>query len=58
VTNETNELELVAKQQRRLEERFLAGSNDVSPAFLEWLRPLVGKLPRMAHLSGYPFVPE
>jgi len=44
----------VAKNQRRLDERFLAGSNDVSRAFLDWLRPLAGKLPRMAQLSDYP----
>jgi 6-phosphofructokinase 1 len=54
VTYETNELERVAKEQRRLEERFLAGSNDVSRAFVDWLRPLVGKLPRMEQLSDFP----
>jgi 6-phosphofructokinase 1 len=57
VAYETNELERVAKEQRRLEERFLSGTNDVSPAFLEWLRPLVGKLPRVAQLSDFPFAP-
>jgi ATP-dependent phosphofructokinase / diphosphate-dependent phosphofructokinase len=50
----TNDLERVAKEQRRLEERFLEGPNDVSRAFVDWLRPLVGKLPRMAHLSDFP----
>jgi ATP-dependent phosphofructokinase / diphosphate-dependent phosphofructokinase len=54
VTYEVSELEHVAKNQRRLDERFLAGSNDVSRAFLDWLRPLAGKLPRMAQLSDYP----
>ncbi len=54
VSYETNELERVAKEQRRLDERFLAGSNDITPAFLDWLRPLVGKLPRMAQLSDFP----
>jgi 6-phosphofructokinase 1 len=57
VAYETNELQRVAKEQRRLEERFLSGTNDVSPAFLEWLRPLVGKLPRVAQLSDFPFAP-
>ena len=55
VSYEVSELERVAKVQRRLEERFLAGDNDVSREFLEWARPLVGKLPRMAHLSDHPF---
>jgi len=55
VSYETNELERVAKEQRRLEERFLAGSNGVSPAFIDWLRPLVGKLPRTQLLSDFPF---
>jgi 6-phosphofructokinase 1 len=49
----TNPLDKVAKEQRRLEERFLAGTNDVTPAFVDWLKPLVGKLPRMAHLSDF-----
>ena len=55
VTYETTELQKVAKEQRKLEERFLEGSNDVSRAFVDWLRPLVGKLPKMAHLSDIPF---
>lgn len=55
VSYEVNELERVAKEQRRLDERFLAGSNDVTPAFNAWLRPLVGKLPRMARLSDFPW---
>ena len=54
VTYEVSELARVAKEQRRLDERFLEGSNDVSRAFTEWLRPLVGKLPRMARLSDFP----
>jgi 6-phosphofructokinase 1 len=54
VSYEVNELERVANEQRRLDERFLSGSNDVSRAFREWLRPLVGKLPRMARLSDFP----
>jgi len=57
VTYAVNELERVAKEQRRLEERFLSGTNDVSPAFVEWLKPLVGKLPRTAHLSDFPCAP-
>jgi|688.fasta_scaffold00952_20 6-phosphofructokinase 1 len=44
-------LEKVAKDQRRMDPAFLRGTNDVSPEFVEWLRPLVGKLPRMGHLA-------
>ncbi|MBK7644795.1 MAG: diphosphate--fructose-6-phosphate 1-phosphotransferase [Planctomycetes bacterium] len=56
VSYETAELAQVAKATRRVEERFLAGSNDVTPAFLEWVRPLLGKLPRMGRLSELPLV--
>jgi len=45
------ELERVAKEQRRMEPAHFKGGNDVSSEFIEWLRPLVGKLPRMAHLA-------
>ncbi len=53
-TCEVTELELVAKEQRKLDERFLSGSSGVTPAFVDWLRPLVGKLPKMGRLSDFP----
>ncbi len=53
-TYEVTELELVAKEQRKLDERFLSGSSGVTPAFVDWLRPLVGKLPKMGRLSDFP----
>jgi ATP-dependent phosphofructokinase / diphosphate-dependent phosphofructokinase len=48
------ELSDVAKVTRPLEERFLAGDNDVSPAFLDYARPLVGPLPVKGRLSEVP----
>lgn len=36
----------VAAKTRHMSPEFLKGSNDVSPAFLDYLRPLVGDLPR------------
>jgi 6-phosphofructokinase 1 len=44
----------VAKETRPLDERHLAGDNDVAPAFLEYVRPLVGKLPKTGRLSDFP----
>lgn len=44
-------LDLVAHEQRCMGAEFFRGSNDVSPEFIEWLRPLVGKLPKMGHLE-------
>jgi 6-phosphofructokinase 1 len=46
-------LEQVARVQRLMEERFLAGDDDVTPEFAQWLRPLVGPLPKAALLSGH-----
>ena len=48
------ELSRVAKNTRPLEDRFIQGSNDIAPAFLDYVTPLVGKLPKTAHLSDYP----
>lgn len=48
---EVVELARVAKEQRQLDARFLAGDNDVTSDFVEWLRPLVGKMPKRGRLS-------
>ena len=54
VSYEVTDLERVAKEQRKLDERFLSGSSGLTPAFSEWLRPLVGRLPKMGRLSDFP----
>ena len=47
-------LSAVAKNTRSLPDRFIAKSGtDVTPAFIEYLRPLVGPLPVVARLKGY-----
>lgn len=51
---EAVELSAVAKVTRPLEERYLAGDHDVSPAFLDYARPLVGPLPVRGRLSMRP----
>jgi ATP-dependent phosphofructokinase / diphosphate-dependent phosphofructokinase len=43
----------VAKHTRDLDESYLDGNNDVSQAFIEYLRPLVGALPRSGRLYGH-----
>jgi 6-phosphofructokinase 1 len=50
------ELAAVARETRCLDARFLRGANDIDEAFLEYVRPLVGELPRMARLSDHPVV--
>jgi hypothetical protein len=37
-----------------MEPHFLAGPHDVALPFLDYLRPLVGELPRAARLSDIP----
>jgi 6-phosphofructokinase len=51
---DVTELKNVAKETRDLPEEFLSGSNDVSEAFLEYVRPLVGTLPVTGQLSDFP----
>ena len=51
---ERTELKNVARETRCLDARFLKGANDIDPAFLEYIAPLVGPLPRMARLSDFP----
>lgn len=48
-------LERVAKEQRRMDPSLFLSSSDVAPSFVEWLRPLVGKLPRMGQLASVPY---
>ena len=48
------EIQNVAKDTRRLEARFLKGDHDVSEAFLDYARPLVGDLPEIGRLSDFP----
>ena len=47
------ELTQVAKNTRPLDERYIAGSNDIHEDFLDYVAPLVGKLPKTAHLSDH-----
>ncbi len=51
---DVTELKNVAKETRPMEQHFLRGDNDVSPEFLEYVRPLVGQLPVSARLSDLP----
>jgi len=48
------ELKNVAKETRDMPAAFIAGDNDVTPAFLDYARPLVGRMPRAARLSDFP----
>lgn len=43
----------VAKHTRDLDEAYLDGNTDVSAAFIDYLRPLVGALPRSGRLKGF-----
>ena len=54
VRYEATELKNVAKETRDLPEEYLSGSNDVSAAFLDYARPLVGTLPEPTRLSDFP----
>jgi len=47
-------LENVARLTKEMPAEFLVGDHDVSPAFLDYLRPLVGDLPPTGRLVGYP----
>ena len=50
-------LEDLAKKTQVMPKRFMSGPHDVSPKFLDWLRPLVGDLPRTGSLGHYPIPP-
>jgi 6-phosphofructokinase 1 len=54
VAFDLNELSEVAKETRDMEPAFLAGTCDVTPAFLDYVRPLVGSLPSPRRLSDHP----
>jgi ATP-dependent phosphofructokinase / diphosphate-dependent phosphofructokinase len=54
VRYEVTELKNVAKETRPLELEFIRGDNDIAPGFLEYVRPLVGRLPVTARLSDLP----
>lgn len=51
---DVTELKNVAKATRDLPEEYLKGSNDVTEAFLDYVRPLVGTLAHPAQLSDFP----
>jgi 6-phosphofructokinase 1 len=53
VSYATSELSEVAKLTRPLEDRYIQGDNDIAPEFLEYVTPLVGKLPKTARLSDF-----
>jgi 6-phosphofructokinase 1 len=53
VRYEHTELKNVAKETRPMEPALLKGDNDVAPAFLDYVRPLVGPLPEVARLSDF-----
>jgi 6-phosphofructokinase len=54
ISFEHTELRNVAKETRPMEASFLKGDNDIDPSFLDYLRPLVGELPRPGRLSDHP----
>ena len=54
VAYEATELADVAKLTRDLDEAYIAGDNDIAPAFLDYARPLVGELALPARLANFP----
>ncbi|HOL67382.1 MAG TPA: 6-phosphofructokinase, partial [bacterium] len=54
VSYEVVPLASVARDTRKMPEEFIGSAgNDVTEAFLEYARPLVGPLPKMARLKGW-----
>ena len=51
---EVTELANVAKHTRDLDDGYIRGDNDIEPAFVEYVRPLVGELASAARLSDFP----
>ena len=47
-------LDKVARETKDMPAEFLSGTNDVSDAFLDYVRPLVGELPVRGRLSDHP----
>jgi len=48
------DLENVAQKTKLMPADFLEGTSGISPAFVEYLKPLVGELPRPGRLSDLP----
>ncbi len=44
------DLQDVAAKTRHMPSDFIAGTSGVTGAFLDWLRPLVGEMPRVGRL--------
>ena len=51
---DVTELRNVARETRDLDEGYVEGDSDIAPAFLDYVRPLVGELPRCVLLSDFP----
>ena len=47
-------LEKVARHTKEMPAEFLSGTNDVSAAFLDYVRPLVGQIPPIGRLADHP----
>jgi len=47
------ELKNVARETRDLDAGFLAGDCDIDASFLEYVRPLVGEMPRLGRLADH-----
>lgn len=47
-------LEKVARETREMPPEYLAGTNDVAPAFEAYARPLIGALPPFGRLADHP----
>jgi 6-phosphofructokinase 1 len=55
VAIERTELRNVAKETRHMPDEFIAaGGNDVTAAFLDYVRPIIGPLPKIGHLKRLP----
>ncbi len=55
VSYERVTLQSVAKHTREMPDRFIvAAGNDVTPAFMDYVRPLVGSLPKIGRFKAHP----
>ena len=54
ISYRATELSNVAKDTKHMPDEFIAGHSDVTPAFLDYVRPLVGELPNPGRLSDFP----
>ena len=55
---EVAELKDVARHTRDMGPEFLKGHCDIDPAFLDYVRPLVGEMPSAARLSDFAVAPK